>query len=125
MSKEKLVPLEWHTEKRKVDDLIPYEKNPRSMSDKQTADLKKSLKQFNLVEIPAVDTTGRIIAGHQRLKILQLLGRGEEEIDVRVPNRPLAEKEYKQYLLTSNSVTGDWDFEKLKVEGTPKLRHLF
>lgn len=108
------MPLVWRTEIRKVDDLVPYEKNPRTLSDKQLADLKKSLKRFNLVEIPAIDTNNRVIAGHQRLKVLQLLGRGQEEIDVRVPNRELTEKEYEQYLLTSNAVTGDWDFEQLK-----------
>lgn len=107
-------PLVWRTEKRLVKDLLPYEKNPRTISEKQIEDLKKSLKKFNLVEIPAIDTDGRIIAGHQRIKVLELLGRGKEKIDVRIPNRKLTEKEYEQYLLTSNAVTGDWDFEKLK-----------
>jgi len=106
--------LEWRTEKRLVKDLLPYEKNPRTISDEQIEDLKKSLKKFNLVEIPAIDKDGKIIAGHQRIKVLQLLGRENEEIDVRVPNRKLSEKEYEQYLLTSNAVGGDWDLEKLK-----------
>lgn len=106
--------LEWYTEKRKVDDLLPYSKNPRIISEKQMSDLKKSLKKFNLVEIPAIDTDGKIIAGHQRVKGLQLLGRGKEEIEVRVPNRKLTQEEYDRYLITSNAVTGDWDFEKLK-----------
>ncbi len=107
--------LVWRTEKRPVKELLPYEKNPRAISEKQLEDLKKSLKKFNLVEIPAIDKDGKIIAGHQRIKVLQLLGRENEEIDVRVPNRKLTEKEYEQYLLTSNAVSGDWDFEKLKV----------
>jgi DNA modification methylase len=107
-------PLVWRTEKRLVKSLLPYEKNPRTISEKQIEDLKKSLKKFNLVEIPAVTPDGRIIAGHQRIKVLQLLGRGDEKIDVRVPNRKLTEKEYEQYLLTSNAVTADWDYEKLK-----------
>lgn len=106
--------LEWHTEKRKVDDLVPYEKNPRTISPKQLQDLKRSLKKFNVVEIPAIDTDNKVIAGHQRLKVLQLLGRGEEQIDVRVPNRKLTHEEFEQYLITSNAVTGEWDFEKLK-----------
>jgi len=107
--------LAWTTQKRKVDNLMPYEKNPRKISDKQIADLKRSLKKFNLVEIPAIDTDGKIIAGHQRIKVLQILGRGQEEIDVRVPNRKLTQEEYNQYLLTSNAVGGDWDFDKLKA----------
>ncbi len=112
MTKQK---LEWSTQKRRVNDLVPFEKNPRKISPKQLADLKRSLRKFNLVEIPAIDTTNRVIAGHQRLKVLQLLGRGEEEIEVRVPNRKLTQEEFEQYLLTSNAVGGDWDFEKLKA----------
>lgn len=107
--------LQWFTQKRRVNDLVPYEKNPRKMSPKQLSDLKRSLRKFNLVEIPAIDTTNRVIAGHQRLKVLQLLGRGEEEIEVRVPNRKLTQEEYDQYLITSNAVGGDWDFDKLKA----------
>ena len=112
---EEKTKLVWHTEVRKVDDLLPNEKNPRKMSPKQLSDLKKSLKKFNLVEIPAIDTDNKIIAGHQRLKVLQILGRGQEEIDVRIPNRKLTQEEYDQYLITSNAVTGDWDFDKLKA----------
>jgi DNA modification methylase len=108
-------PLVWHTEKRTVNELLPCEKNPRSISDKQMKDLQKSLKLFNLVEIPAIDSDNTILAGHQRIKALQLLGRGEEEIEVRVPNRPLTQEERERYLITSNAVTGEWDYEKLKV----------
>lgn len=106
--------LEWFTQKRRVNDLIPYEKNPRKISPKQLNDLKRSLRKFNLVEIPAIDTNNKVIAGHQRLKVLQLLGRGEEEIEVRIPNRKLSTEELEQYMITSNAVRGEWDFEKLK-----------
>lgn len=111
MSKNK---LEWFTQRRRINSLVPYSKNPRTISPKQLNDLKRSLKKFNLVEIPAIDLDNKVIAGHQRLKVLQLLGRGEEEIEVRVPNRKLTQEEFDQYLITSNAVDGDWDFEKLK-----------
>jgi len=107
--------LTWHNEKRKVNDLLPFSRNPRRIDDKQISDLKRSLKKFNLAEVPAIDVDNKIAAGHQRVRALQLLGRGDEMIDVRVPNRKLTPKEYEQYLLTSNAVTGDWDFEKLKA----------
>lgn len=107
--------LIWHTESRKIVDLVPHSKNPRSISDKQMNDLKKSLKKYNIVEIPAIDLDGTILAGHQRILALQLLGRGEEEIEVRVPNRQLTDQERDGYLVTSNAVTGEWDYEKLKV----------
>lgn len=105
--------LQWHTEHRKVSSLIPNEQNPRVMSPKQIEDLKKSLTKFNLVEIPVVDRDNKVIAGHQRLTVLKLLGRENESIEVRVPNRKLTKSEYDQYLLTSNRVHGDWDWEKL------------
>lgn len=101
--------LTWTTVQRSVKDLLPFKENPRKMSEKQTADLKKSLSKFGLVEIPAVDFDNKIIAGHQRLAVMQLLGKGDEIIDCRIPNRKLTEQEYKQYLITSNKVHGDWD----------------
>ncbi|MFA6348113.1 MAG: DNA modification methylase [Candidatus Paceibacterota bacterium] len=106
--------LQWHTVQKRVNDLVPQEINPRIITDKQMSDLKKSLKKYNLVEIPAIDFNGKILAGHQRVKALQLLNRGEDVIDVRKPNRQLTEKEAKQYLIASNSLGGDWDFESLK-----------
>lgn len=105
--------LVWTTVQRKVEDLLPFKENPRKMSEAQTNDLKKSLTKFGLVEIPAVDFDNKIIAGHQRLAVMQLLGRGDEIIDCRIPNRKLSETEYKQYLITSNKVHGDWDNEML------------
>jgi DNA modification methylase len=110
MPKEKLV---WRTEKRRVNDLLPYEKNPRKITDKQMEDLKVSLTKFNLAELPAINLDGKICAGHQRIKALQLLGRGEELIEVRSPNRKLTSSEFKQYLLTSNRSGGSWDFDIL------------
>ncbi|MEX2515185.1 MAG: DNA modification methylase [Candidatus Paceibacterota bacterium] len=106
--------LNWRTEKRIVDDLVPYEPNPRQISETQLEKLKDSLEKFNLVEIPAIDADNTIIAGHQRLKVMQLLDRGDEEIEVRVPNRKLTHEEFEQYLLTSNRSGGDWDFDLLK-----------
>jgi DNA modification methylase len=50
------------------------------------------------------------------MKALQLLGRGKEKIEVRVPNRQLTDKEFRDYLLTSNRSGGSWDWEKLAAE---------
>jgi DNA modification methylase len=106
--------LSWTTEKRVVDQLLANKKSPRTISKEQAQRLKESLEKFNLVEIPAIDTDGTILAGHQRIKALQLLGRGKETIDVRVPNRKLTEEEAERYLIGSNAIHGEWDFELLK-----------
>lgn len=105
--------LSWVTETRKISDLVPNIKNPRTISPSQIEDLKKSLKKFNVVEIPVIDTQNNVIAGHQRLMVLKLLGRENETIEVRVPNRKLTQSEYDQYLLVSNRVHGDWDWDAL------------
>jgi len=107
--------LEWVTTQRKVSELLPTEINPRKISDKQMSDLKKSLKKFNLAEIPTLNLDGKILAGHQRIKALKLLGRSEDLIDVRIPNRLLIEEEAKEYLISSNALGGSWDFELLKT----------
>lgn len=105
--------LSWRTERRRVADLIPNDQNPRIMSAEQVEALKQSLQRFNLVEIPVVDLDNRVLAGHQRLMVLKLLGRENENIEVRVPNRKLTKREYDQYLLTSNRLHADWDWQKL------------
>ena len=105
--------LTWLTEQRKIRDLTPAEYNPRQMTEAQAKELRKSLEKFNLVEIPAVDTDGTILAGHQRLAMLTQMGRGDELIDVRVPNRKLTEAEAQEYNLRSNKNTGEWDMDKL------------
>lgn len=107
------VRLSWKTEKRRITDLVPAPYNPRQLTEKQAKDLRKSLEKFDLAEIPAVDTDGTIIAGHQRLAMLREMGRGEEEIDVRVPSRKLTEREQREYNLRSNKNTGEFDWDKL------------
>lgn len=113
--------LTWTTAQRKVSDLIPHNKNPRSLSDKQKKDLKASITKFNLAEIPAINTDNTVLAGHARLKVLIALGRADEIIDVRIPSRTLTEKECEEYLLRSNKNTGSWDFELLKAFDTEFL----
>lgn len=106
--------LIWKTEQRKVDTLLPHKKTPRKIAKDQLERLKQSLEKFNLVEIPAIDTDGTILAGHQRIKVLQLVGRGEEVIDVRIPNRKLTDEEAERYMIGSNAIHGEWDFNLLK-----------
>lgn len=113
--------LSWHTETRKVDDLVPYDKNPRTLSEKQRKDLEASITKFSLAEIPAINTDNIIVAGHARLKVMQLLGRGQEEIEVRLPNRTLTKSEFEEYLLRSNKNTGSWDYDLLKSFDTSFL----
>lgn len=110
--------LVWSNEKRKVSDLVGMEINSRvrELSKKQKYQLEQSFKKFNYVEVIAINKDNTILAGHQRAMMLKLLGRENEEIDVRVPNRLLNVDEAKEYSLRSNKNTADWDYEALVKE---------
>lgn len=106
--------LQWETVKRKVSELIPYQYNPRSLSEDKKQKLMESIDKFNLVEIPVINLDNTLIAGHQRITVLLLKERGDELIDVRVPNRQLTEEELKEYNIRSNISLGDWVDDILK-----------
>lgn len=105
--------ITWHNEIRKVKDLKPYPLNPRQISKDQMAQLKRSIEKFDYAEIIVAQPDSTIIAGHMRIKALISLGRKNEEIDVRVPNRQLTEEEMREYLVRSNKNTGEWDWDSL------------
>lgn len=105
--------LKWSTQQRQVKELIPWEHNPRKLTEEQAKRLDASLEKFDLVEIPAINTDNKLIAGHQRVMRLIIAGRGEETIDVRVPNRTLTDEEFREYNLRSNKNTGEWDWDRL------------
>lgn len=111
MKKEK---IKWFNETRKLDELVPTSYNPRKLSEDQYWDLKRSLDEMGLAEIPAINKeTNQILAGHMRIKVLiDLYGR-DYEIDVRVPERVLTKKECDRYLIVSNKSGGDWNFDML------------
>lgn len=105
--------INWTTVQKRVNDLLPAEYNPRQMTEDQAKQLEKSLKKFGLAEIPAINVDGTILAGHQRMAMLKKLGKGDDLIDVRIPNRQLTDDEAKEYNLRSNKNTGEWDLDKL------------
>jgi len=94
--------------------LKPATYNPRKMSDRQTDELTKSIKQFGLVDPIIVNNhpkrKGIVIGGHQRLAIAKTLGM--ETIPVVLLN--LTEAKERELNLRLNKNTGDWDLELLK-----------
>jgi DNA modification methylase len=110
---EELLPLQWHNAQRRVRDLVPLSYNPRILDEAGHKRLTESIRKFNLVEVPAVNADDVVLAGHQRLAILIDLGRGEELIDVRMPNRQLTKDELDEYNVVSNVGAGKWDYQSL------------
>ena len=58
---------------KKVDELIPYENNPR-INNKAIEVVKQSLQEFKFQNPIIIDKDNIIVAGHTRLKALQKLG---------------------------------------------------
>lgn len=106
--------LTWTTEKRRLSDLHLQPGNPRRRTERGEAELKESIRRFDVIDIPAVDTENVVLGGNQRVDLLIHAGRGDEEIDVRVPSRPLSEREAKEITLRLNrNIAGEWDAAKL------------
>jgi len=101
---------------RKISDLKPSEYNPRSLTEKQFADLKKSFENLGTLEPAFINQyPGReniIISGHQRLKVAESLGMTTYPcLEVSFP--PKKEKEAN---IRMNRNTGSWDFDLLANE---------
>src|SRR6185436_12395466 len=105
--------LQWSSKKVKPLDLTEMPGNPRTITAKAEADLEQSLAKFGLAELPIVDADNTIIAGHRRIKLLIKQKKGNDPVEVRVPNRKLTEKERKRYNILSNVDYGIWDEQKL------------
>ena len=102
-------------EKKNVKDLLPADYNPRKdlkPGDPEYEKLKRSIEQFGYVE-PVIwnEKTGRVVGGHQRLKVL--IDMGITEVDVVVVDMD-TEKE-KALNIALNKISGEWDTEKLAL----------
>jgi DNA modification methylase len=107
--------LKWHTEIRIVRDLIPLDYNPRKRNEVRQKKLQDSISKFNLVEIPVINLDNHIIAGQRRWEVYMETDKGNDEIEVRVPNRRLTEQEVKEYNLIANTHAGEWDLPRLET----------
>ena len=98
-----------------INELEPASYNPRKDLQPGDADyekLKRSLAEFGYVE-PVIynHTTGRIVGGHQRLKVLADLG--HDTVDCVVVE--LDETREKALNVALNKISGEWDQDKLAL----------
>ena len=102
-------------EKKNVAELLPADYNPRKdlrPGDPEYEKLKRSIEQFGYVE-PVIwnATTGRVVGGHQRLKVLQDMGM--TEVDCVVVE--FDEEREKALNVALNKISGEWDNDKLAL----------
>lgn len=101
--------------KKNVADLLPAQYNPRKdlkPGDDEYEKLKRSITEFGYVE-PVIwnQTTGRVVGGHQRLKVLQEMGM--TEIDCVIIE--VSEEKEKALNIALNKISGNWDTDKLAL----------
>ena len=103
------------SEKKNTADLLPADYNPRKdlkPGDAEYEKLKRSIEQFGYVE-PVIwnQTTGRVVGGHQRLKVLMDMGMTEVDCVVVA----MDEEKEKALNIALNKISGDWDKDKLAL----------
>ena len=96
-------------EKHAVEELKAAEYNPRKdlkPGDPEYEKLKRSIQEFGYVE-PVIwnRRTGRVVGGHQRLKVMKDLG--YTEVDCVVVD--LEEPQEKALNIALNKISGEWD----------------
>lgn len=102
-------------EKKHTSELLPADYNPRKdlkPGDVEYEKLKRSIEQFGYVE-PVIwnKATGRVVGGHQRLKVLQDMG--ITEVDCVVVE--MDEEKEKALNIALNKISGEWDKDKLAL----------
>lgn len=98
----------------KIEDLIPYENNPR-INDDAVEYVKNSIKEFGFKVPIVIDKNNVIVAGHTRYKACKELG--INEIPCIVAD-DLTDEQVKAFRLADNKVSekSQWDLSKLDEE---------
>lgn len=106
--------ITWTNERRKLSDLIPWDRNPRQIQDAQAERLVDSVETFGQVETLAINPDNGVLNGHQRLSVLAGQYGMDYEVDVRVASRPLTEKEREKLTVyLHKGAAGEWDWAAL------------
>ena len=99
---------------KNIDELIPYDNNPR-INDEAVEYVKNSIKEFGFKVPVVIDKDNVIIAGHTRIKASKELG--IKDIPCIIAD-DLTEEQVKAFRLADNKVAEKsmWDYTKLDEE---------
>lgn len=98
----------------KLDEITPYENNPR-INDEAVADVIASIEQCENLDPIEIDEDNVILSGHTRLKALYELGYEETEV---IRYTGLTDEQKRKYRILANKTAekASWDFGKLELE---------
>jgi DNA modification methylase len=102
-------------ERRPVERLVPYARNPRTHTQEQVAQIAASIAEFGFVNPVLVGADGVIIAGHARVIAARKLGMGEVPVIVLDHLTPA---QRRALVIADNRLAENagWDEEMLRVE---------
>lgn len=103
--------LKWEVKRVKLSELRNNPENPRTITEEDFEDIKKSLDQDGDWSVVVCDIDGTIISGNQRYQAM--LTKGELEGDVKMASRKLTEKEKRRIALRANRTKGKDNFDIL------------
>ena len=105
-------------ERRSIDSLVPYDRNPRMHPDSQIDQLANSITQWGWTVPILIDDASNVIAGHGRLEAAKRLGMDEVPC---VVASGWSEDQRRAYIIADNKLSENsiWDdgafFNELKI----------
>jgi hypothetical protein len=106
--------LQWTERKLPLNELKPYERNPRRISKEAFSKLKASLEASGYHQRILCQPDGSVIGGHQRIRAMKELG--ITEVTVLTPNRELTTEEFRRILVQDNIPFGQFDMDILSAD---------
>jgi len=101
-------------ELRNIDDIRPYEKNPR-VNDQAVEAVAVSLREYGFRQPIVIDADGVIIVGHTRWKAAKKLALAKVPVHVVTDMTPAQVKAYRIADNQTNTLA-EWDYELLPIE---------
>ncbi len=101
---------------RRIADLKPYERNARTHSPEQVAQLAESIRQFGFTNPVLATAEGMIVAGHGRVEAAKAAGL--QEVPTLTVGANWSPEQLRAYILSDNQLAENagWDRELLKLE---------
>jgi hypothetical protein len=94
-------------------DIVGAEYNPRQITDDARERLRKTIKKIGMVQPPVWNRqTGRLVGGHQRLEVLDILHKTDDyELDVAAVDVDDKREVEINLALNNESIMGDFDLD--------------
>lgn len=118
MKKKTSDAIQWAEKTVPIDDLRPYERNPREITEEDFEALKRSLAEDGYHQRIIATMDLRVVGGHQRIRALKELG--YVTVKVLTPDREMDDWQFKRILIRDNLPFGRFDWDILGADFEPE-----